>query len=60
LTRYETSQHMPSTSVALEGVLGTRYDSMAASESNQSVLIFVRRYRACVKSWNGHFEHVLK
>ena len=60
LARYKTFQPKPNTIDELKKVLQTIWDDLPQNSINKAVLSFVKRLRACVKSWGGHFEHVLK
>ena len=59
-TAYRTFQPKPNTIDELKKVLQTIWDDLPQNSINKAVLSFVKRLRACVKSWGGHFEHVLK
>jgi len=58
--RYKTFQPKPNTIEELKKVLQTIWDDLPQNSINKAVLSFVKRLGACVKSWGGHFEHVLK
>jgi len=60
LARYKTFQPKPNTIDELKKVLQTIWDDLPQNSINKAVLSFVKRLRACVKSWGGHFERVLK
>jgi len=60
LERYKTFQPKPNTIDELKKVLQTIWDDLPQNSGNKAILSFVKRLRACVKSWGGHFEHVLK
>jgi len=61
LERYKTFQRKPNTIDELKKVLQTiRDDPPQKSSINKTILSFVKRLRACVKAWGGHFENVLK
>jgi len=60
LERYKTFQPKPNTIDELMKVLQTIRDDLPQNSINKAVLSFVKRLRACVKAWGGHFEHVLK
>ena len=59
---YKTFQPKPNTIDELKKVLQTIWDDLPQNSINKAVglLSFVKRPRACVKSWGGHFERVLK
>jgi len=60
LKHYKTLQPKPNTIDKLKKVLQTIWDDLPLNSINKAVLSFVKRLRACVKSWGGYFEHVLK
>jgi len=60
LERYKTFQPKPNTIDELKKVLQTIWDDLPQNSINKAVLNFVKRLRACVTAWDGHFEHVLK
>jgi len=60
LKRYKTFQPNPNTIDELKKVLQTILDDLPQNSINKAVLSFVKRLRACVKSWGEYFEHVLK
>jgi len=60
LERYKTFQPKPNTIDELKKVLQTIWDDLPQNSINKTILSFVKRLQACVKSWGGHFEHVLK
>ena len=60
LKRYKTFQSKPNTIDELKKVLQTIWDDLPQNSISKAVLSFVKRLRTCVKSWGGHFEHVLK
>ena len=60
LERYKTFQPKPNTIDELKKVLQTIWDDLPENSINEAILSFVKRLRACVKAWGGHFEHVLK
>jgi len=60
LKRYKTFQSKPNTIDELKKVLQTIWDDLPQNSINKAVLSFVKKLRACVKSWGGHSEHVLK
>jgi len=60
LERYKTFQPKPNTIDELKKVLQTIWDDLSQNSINKTILGFVKRLRACVKAWGGHFEHVLK
>ena len=57
---YKTFQPKPNTIDELKKVLQTIWDDLLQNSINKTILSFVKRLGACVKSWGGHFEHVLK
>jgi len=60
LERYKTFQPKPNAIDELKKVLQTIWDDLPQNSVNKAILSFVKRLRACVKAWDGHFEHVLK
>jgi len=60
LKRYKTFQPKPNTIDELKKVLQTIWDDLPQNSINKTILSFVKRLRARVKAWGGHFEHVLK
>ena len=44
----------------LKKALQTIWDDLPQNSVNKAILSFVKRLRACVKAWGGHFGHVLK
>jgi len=60
LERYKTFKPKPNTIDELKKVLQTIWDDLSQNFINKTILSFVKRLRAYVKAWSGHFEHVLK
>jgi len=60
LERYKTFQPKPNTIDELKKVLQTIWEDLPQNSINKDILSFVKRLRAYVKAWGGHFEHVLK
>jgi len=60
LERYKTFQPKPNTIDELKKVLQTIWDALPQNSINKAILSFVKRLRAHVKAWGGHFGHVLK
>jgi len=60
LERYKTFQPKPNTIDEPKKVLQTIRDDLPQNSVSKAILSFVKRHRACVKTWDGHFEHVLK
>ena len=60
LERYKTFQPKPNTIDELKKVLQTIWDDLPQNSINKTILSFVKRRRACVTAWSGHFGHVLK
>jgi len=60
LERYKTFQPKPNAIDELKKVLQTIWDDLPRNSINMTILSFVKRLRACVTAWGGHFEHVLK
>jgi len=61
LESYKTFQRKPNTIDELKKVMQTIWDDLPQNSSiNKTILSFVKRLRACVKAWGGHFENVLK
>ena len=60
LERYKTFQPKPNTIDELKKVLQTILDDLPQNSINMTILSFVKRLRACVTAWGGHFEHVWK
>jgi len=58
--RYKTLQPKPNTIDELKKVLQTIWDNLPQNSINKAILSFIKRLRAYVKAWGGHFEHVLK
>jgi len=53
---YKTFQPEPNTINELKKVLQTIRDDLLQNSGNKAILSFVKRLRACVKAWGGHFE----
>jgi len=60
LERYKTFQPKPNTIDELKKVLQTIWEDLPQNSINKAIPSFVKRLRACVKAWGGHFAHVLK
>jgi len=61
LESYKTFQRKPNTIDELKKVMQTIWDDLPQNSSiNKTILSFVKKHRACVKAWGGHFENVLK
>jgi len=56
LERYKTFQPKPNTTDELKKVLQTIRDDLPQNSVNKAILSFIKRLRACVKAWDGHFD----
>jgi len=58
--RYKTFQPKPSTIGELKKVLQSTWDDLPQNSINKAILNIVKKFRAYVKAWAGHFEQVMR